>query len=156
MRHVHGVLLGVLLMTGCATSSKVSESEGGSFAWQWLESRKSDRLNVFVAEALKALEIRFSPPVDTPYPENRLKRQQFVKAYRAGWEETLLGEGSSTCCEAVESVTVGWYAGQEDAQLLLEGIEEHLEKDDRLVESLKSLRQSIRKNPTRNWYIADY
>lgn len=101
----------------------------------------------------------YEPPEKTPYDHRPLLKEQYLRAHRAAWNASVAGfaEGrlggpaasATTCCEATQNVTSGWYAGQADARRFTERISDASE------EVFRRLKKDIEAHPVVDWYVSN-
>lgn len=104
---------------------------------------------------VRAREVRYHPPSSTPYGKGTRQEAEYLKAHHAAWnfviaslEEASIDAGKptgsgATACEAIASVTAGWYAGATDVSNFLKGVRKRMESDAGAKEQLKVHRQGV-------------
>ena len=160
-------LVGGLL--SCSNDTRrVAAPAAASSAVTWLNEGGPESYEMAVDEAIIANEVRYVIPVETPYESAPLKHERFLMAHRAGWENAILtiqleeleagwpaAPGGATCCEAVEPVTMGWYAGQRDASHYATKLQKAATERPFLINFFARIQEAIRSSPIQDWYIRD-
>lgn len=116
---------------------------------------------------VRAREIRYHRPASTPYGKGTKQEAEYLKAHHAAWnfgiagiseasiEAATLSRSASSACEAIPSVTQGWYAGSRDVSGFLEGVQKRLVSDAGARAQLKAHRRDVIAHPIEGWHIAD-
>jgi hypothetical protein len=140
------------VMGGCGGGDPSAGHRGGrQLAWSWLAKCPVDAYKARIRAMLGAENVAYLAPRDTPYDDTPNLRGQLLDGHKSGWEYVVrqvnpahLGPDWfehvwSSCCEASEPYTVGWYAGQRDAKWLLQQIATSGRTLDTLVCELKRI-----------------
>ena len=112
------------------------------------------------------IHMAYKEPVAVPYSDDTSIRQ-YTAAYRAGWESVVLAVEPQkisphiieriwqTCCEAVEPVTKGWYAGQDYGNAFIRDLCKTNADLAAKRAYLTELQGVVREHPATNWYVPD-
>ena len=132
-------------------------------------------LIVFLAvagcSAVQNPAVAYTPPASTPYARKPLLEQQYLRAHKAGWTSVVLAfspadlkkaiggnywsSSDTTCCEATQNVTRGWYQGEDDAEQFLHALATEVAYDPSIVPAYAALHKALQKSPPVQWYVAD-